>query len=157
MLFTKKCSQRSNQTQLLTVIHIVLCCTIQNQIISMSLLLSQKIVDHKSFFSSSCSNIFLLYNSDVFGYYPKQDFWISVGGFSSFFAIFDDFSKFCSAFSTLHFEKSSNLAKKVEKPCSTCFLHGRYPISGCRVPIPPLICRTQLIFHIDGNKSIHYQ
>ena len=47
--------------------------------------------------------------------------WVQVQfeqGFSSFFAIFDDFSKFLSA----HFEKLSNMAKKLvkneEKPCS---------------------------------------
>ena len=32
-------------------------------------------------------------------------------GFSSFFAIFDDSSKFHSTLGTLHFEKSSNLVK----------------------------------------------
>ena len=31
------------------------------------------------------------------------------------FAIFDDFSEFCSTFGTLHFEKSSNTAKSLEK------------------------------------------
>ena len=31
------------------------------------------------------------------------------------FAICDDFSEFCSTFGTLHFEKSSNTAKKLEQ------------------------------------------
>ena len=33
-------------------------------------------------------------------------------GFSSFFAIFDDFAKICSDLGLLHFEKSSIMAKK---------------------------------------------
>ena len=44
-------------------------------------------------------------------------------GISSFFAKFDDISMFRSA-SVLHFENSSNMAKKLvkneENPCSTC-------------------------------------
>ena len=40
--------------------------------------------------------------------------------FHHFFAIYNDISKFHSTFSVLHFEKSSNLAKNEEKPCSTC-------------------------------------
>ena len=38
------------------------------------------------------------------------------------YVIFDDFSKFCSIFGVLHFEKSSNvvknLSKNEENPCS---------------------------------------
>ena len=34
--------------------------------------------------------------------------------FPAIFAIFDDFSKFCSTFASLHFEKSSNTAKSLE-------------------------------------------
>ena len=35
--------------------------------------------------------------------------------FPLIFAIFDDFSKFCSSFDVLYFEKSSNMAKKLVK------------------------------------------
>ena len=35
--------------------------------------------------------------------------------FPEYFAIFDDFSEFCSIFGTLHFEKSLNTAKNLEK------------------------------------------
>ena len=45
-------------------------------------------------------------------------------GLSSFFAIFDDFSKFRRNFGMLYFERSSNMAniwqKNEVKPCSTC-------------------------------------
>ena len=40
-----------------------------------------------------------------------------------FFAIFDDFSKFSSTFGALQFEKSSNIAKNEEKPCSPTLQH----------------------------------
>ena len=40
--------------------------------------------------------------------------------FCQIFGIFNDFTKFCSTFGALHFEKSSNMAKNEEKPCLTC-------------------------------------
>ena len=67
------------------------------------------------------------------------------------FATVDDISKFLSTFSALHFEKSSNVAKKIKKawfnlpfkfisPFSTVLLTaGRYPKPGFRIPIPPLV------------------
>ena len=67
-------------------------------------------------------------------------------GFSSDFAMFDDFSKWCVPKVLRNIEKSSNnipknLAKNEEKPCSTCLINpyifstdfGYYPISVTRV------------------------
>ena len=57
---------------------------------------------------------------------PKNGFLRQVEqGFSPFlpfFAIFDDFSKWGALKVLRNFEKSSNMAKNEEKPCSTHFL-----------------------------------
>ena len=68
--------------------------------------------------------------------------------FCQSFGIFDNFSKFCSIFSALHVEKSSNMAKNEEKPCSTCLstyfstVFCWNPKPGFWVPIPPLLNST---------------
>ena len=58
----------------------------------------------------------------IFGYLKSAEELVFKANSTRFFGIFDDFSKFHSTFSTLHFEKSSNsygknLAKNEEKPC----------------------------------------
>ena len=65
----------------------------------------------------------------IFGYLESSKKWIK-GKLNkaffifSFFAIFDDLSKFRRTFCILHFQKLSNMAKKLarneENPCSTC-------------------------------------
>ena len=69
-------------------------------------------------------------------------------GFSSFLPNYlvyiGWFFKFPSASSTLHFEKSSNMAKNEVKPCSNCLKpistwHCGHPKPGFWVPIPPLV------------------
>ena len=68
---------------------------------------------------------------------PKNEFmWQVKQGISSFSAIFFvDYSKFCSTFGTLNFEKSSNISQKIwqkwkTKTFSPCllnpFLHDRH-------------------------------
>ena len=57
----------------------------------------------------------------------------------------------------LHFEKSSNMAKNDEKPCSTCLkpissLYSRYSKIRFRVPVLPLVTRTCVIL-ISATES----
>ena len=58
--------------------------------------------------------VYLQYHGDIMGLRKFEQ------GFSSFFAIFDDFSKWSMPKPLGNFGKSSNMAKNVEKPCSTC-------------------------------------
>ena len=57
----------------------------------------------------------------------------SNNAFSSFFAIFDDFSKWSTLKALWNFEKSINLANNEEKPCSTCLQPIFQLISGSMI------------------------
>ena len=69
----------------------------------------------------------------IFGYLESAERWVEQG-FFSFFAKFDDFSKFRSTTFGMHyFEKSFNKAKKKkEKPCSTCLQTIFWLLPGTR-------------------------
>ena len=87
---------------------------------------------------------------------PKNGFKASwTEPFFHFCHIFVDFSKFCSTFSTLHFEKSSNMAKIWQNMKKThiqlafnLFPHGagRYPKPRFRVPTSSATNRSPYIY-----------